>query len=229
MLFYINVLFSCPIISNTSRPHGLQHTRPPSPSPSFKFAHLHVHCMGDAMPSSHPLTPPSPSALNLSQHQGLFQWVSCSIRWPKYWSFSFSISPFNEYSGLISLKIDWFDILAVQGTLRSLLQHRSSRASVLQRSASFTVQPSQLYVTPGKTAALTIRNFVVRVISLLFNTLPRFATAFLPRSKHLPILWLQSPSAVILEPKRRKSVTPSTFPPLYLPWSNGAGCHNLSF
>ena len=124
------------------------------------------------------------------------------IRWPKYWSFSFSISPSNECSGLISLKIDWFDLLAFQGTFRSLLQQHSSKASVLWRSAFFMVQLSQRYVTTGKTIALTIQTFVGRVMSLLFNILSRFVIAFQLRSSHLLISWLQSPSAVILEPRK---------------------------
>ena len=123
------------------------------------------------------------------------------IRWPKYWSFSFSISPANDYSGLISFRIDWFDFLAVQGTLKSLLQHHSSKASILWHSASFMVPLSHLYMTTGKTIALTVRIFVGKVMSLLFNTLSRFIIAFLPRSKRSLISWLQSPSAVILEPK----------------------------
>ena len=135
------------------------------------------------------------------------------IRWPKSWSFSFSISPSNEYSGLIFLMIDWFHLLAVHGTFRSLLQHYISKASDLWHSAFLMVQLSQLYVTTGKTMALTIQTFVSRVMSLLFNTLSRFVIAFLPRSNRLLISWLQSPSAVILEPKQRKSVTTSTFPP----------------
>ena len=126
-------------------------------------------------------------------------------------SFSFSISP-NEYPGLISFKIDWFDLLAILGTLRSLLQHHSLKISVLQHSAFFMVQLSHLYMTTRKTIALTIWTFVSRVMLLLFNTLPRLIIAFLPRSNHLLISWLLSPSTVILEPKKRKSVTTSTFP-----------------
>ena len=121
------------------------------------------------------------------------------LRWPKYWSFSFSISPSNKYSGLISFKIAYLDLLAVQGTLKSLLQHHSSKASILQRSAFFIVQLSHPYMTTGKTIALTIWIFVGKVMSLLFNMLSRFVIAFLPRSKHLLISWLQSPSAVILD------------------------------
>ena len=135
------------------------------------------------------------------------------IRWPKYWSFNFSISPSNEYSGLISLSIDWFDLIAVQGSLKSLLQHHSSKASILWCSAFFVVQLSNLYMTTGKTIALTRWTFVGKVMSLLFNMLYKFVIAFLPRSKHLLISWLQSPSAVILEPKKIKSDTVSTVSP----------------
>ena len=151
------------------------------------------------------------------------------FRWPKYWSFSFSISLSNEYSGLISFRNDWLDLLAVQGTLKSLLQHHSSKASVLQCSAFFMVQLSHPYMTTGKTIALTRRAFVSKVISLLFNLLSRLVIAILPRSKCLLISWLQSPSAVILEPKKRKSITVSIFSPVYLPWSVGTGCHDLCF
>ena len=124
------------------------------------------------------------------------------IRWPKYWSFSFNISPSNEYSGLISFRMDWLDLLAVQGTLNSLLQHHSSEASILQRSTFFIVQLSHPYMTTGKTIALTRWIFVSKVMSLLFNMLFRLVIAFLPRGKCLLISWLQSPSAVILEPQK---------------------------
>ena len=135
------------------------------------------------------------------------------IRWPKYWSFSCSISPSNEYSGMISFRIDWLDLLAVQGTFSSLLQHHSSKVSILQHSAFFIVQLSHPYMTTGKTIALTRRTFVSKVMSLLFNMLSRLVITFLPRSKRLSILWLQSPSAVILEPPKIKSVTLSTVSP----------------
>ena len=133
-------------------------------------------------------------------------------RWPKYWSFSFSISPSSEYSGLISVRIEWLDLLAVQGILKSLLQHRNSKASIPGLSALFMVQFSHLHMTTGK-LALPIQTFVSKVISLFFNTLSRFFIAFLPRSKHLLISWLQSPSTVILEPKIIKSATISIFSP----------------
>ena len=124
------------------------------------------------------------------------------MRWPKYWSFSFSISPSNEHPGLISFRMDWLDVLAVQGTLKNLLQHHSSKASILRRSAFFTVQLSHPYMTTGKTIALTRRNFVGKVMSLLFHMLSGLVKTFLPRSKHLLISWLQSPSAMILETKK---------------------------
>ena len=131
------------------------------------------------------------------------------MRWPKYWSFSFSISPSNEHSGLISFRMDWLDLLAVQGTLKSLLQHHSSKASILQCSAFFMVQLSHPYMTTGKTIALTRWTFVGKVMSLLFNMLSRLVITFLPRSKHLLISWLQLPSSVILEPPKIKSLTVS--------------------
>ena len=127
--------------------------------------------------------------------------LALRIRWPKYWSFSFSISPSKEYSGLISFRMDWSDLLAVQGTLKSLLQHHSSKALILQRSGFFMVQLSHPYMTTRKTMAVTIQLFVGKVMSLLLNTLSRLVIDFLPRSKCLLTLWLQSPSAVILEPK----------------------------
>ena len=135
------------------------------------------------------------------------------IRWPKYWSFSFNISPSNERSGLITSRMDWLDLLAVQGTLNSLLQHHSSKASVLRCSAFFIVQLPHPYMTTGKTIALTRRTFVGKVISLLLYILSRLVITFLPRSKRLLISWLQSPSAVILEPRKMKSDTVSTVSP----------------
>ena len=133
------------------------------------------------------------------------------IRWPNYWCFSFSISPSNKYSGLISFRIDWLDLLAVQGTLKSLLQHHSSKASFLQHSAFFIVQCSHPYMTTGKAIALTGQTFVGKVMSLLFNMVSRLV--FLPKSKSLLISWLQSPSAVILEPRKIKSATVPTVSP----------------
>ena len=175
----------------------------------LELAQTHVHRVGDAIQPSHPLLSPSPLAFNLSQHQSLSNESVLHIRWSKYWSFSFSISPSNEYSGLISSRIAWLDLLAVQGTLKSLLQHHSSKASTLQCSALFIVQLSHPYMTTGKTIALTRQTFVGKVMSLLFNMLSRLVIAFLLRSKHLLISWLQSfnfmvakSSAMILETKK---------------------------
>ena len=141
--------------------------------------------------------PPSPPALNLSQHQGLFQWVGSCITWPMYWSFSLSDSLSNEYSRLISFRND---LLTVQGTLKSLPYHHDSKAPILWHLDFFITQLSHLYMTTGKTIALTIWTFIGKLISLLFNTLSRFVITFLPRDKHLS--WLQSPSSVILQPKK---------------------------
>ena len=149
---------------------------------------------------SHPLSPPSP-ALNFSLHQRFSSESALHIRWPKYWIFSFSISPSSEYSGLISFRIDWFDLLAFQGTLKSVLQHQNLKTSILWHSAFFMVQLSHLYMTTGKIIALTIQTFVSKMMSLLFNMLSRFVIAFLPRSKHLLISCLQSLSTMILKPR----------------------------
>ena len=163
----------------------------------LEFTQTHVHWVSDAI--QHlilcrpllflPLIFPN---LRVFSNESAFH-----IRWPKYWNFSFSISLSNEYSGLISFRIDWFDLLAVQGILKSLLQHHSSKASILRCSAFFIVQLSHPYMTTGKTIALTRQTFVGKVVSLLYNILSRLVIAFLPRSKHLLISWLQSPSAVI--------------------------------
>ena len=158
------------------------------------------------------------------------------IRWPKYWSFSFSISPSSEYSGMISITMDWLALLAVQGTLKKLLQHHSSKASILWHSAFFIVQLSHPYMTTGKTIALTSWTFVGKVMSLHFNMLSVLVIAFLPRSKHLLISWPQSPSAMILEPLKIKSVTVSiVFPSIchevmgLMPWSYFSECWVLAF
>ena len=167
------------------------------------------------MPSSHlilcrplhPLPPIPPSIRDFSNESAL------RMRWPKYWSFSFSIIPSKEIPGLISFRMDWLDLLAVQGTLKSLLQNHSSKTSILWHSAFFIVQLSHPYMTTGKTIALTRGSFVGKVMSLLFNMLSRLVITFLPRSKCLLISWLQSPSAVILEPKKIKSITISIVSP----------------
>ena len=167
------------------------------------------------MPSSHLnlccpllLLPPIPPSIRVFSNES-----TLCMRWPKYWNFSFSISPSNEHPGLISFRMDWFDLPAVQGTLKSLLQHHSSKASILQHSAYFIVQLSHPYMITGKTIALTRQAFVGKVMSLLFNMLSRLATTLFPRSKQLLISWLQSPSAVILEPRKIKSNTVFTVSP----------------
>ena len=153
-------------------------------------------------------------SIRVFSKESVLFFTSLCIRWPKYWSFTFSISPSNEYSGLISFSIDWLDLLAAQGTLKSLnTQHHSSKASILQHSAFFLVQLSQPYKTSGKTIALTRQTFLDKVMSLLFNMLSRLVITFLPRSKRLLISWLQSPSAVTLEPPKIKSATVSTVSP----------------
>ena len=151
------------------------------------------------------------------------------MRWPKYWSFSFSISPSNEHPGLISFRMDCLDLLAVKGTLKSLLQHHSSKPSILPHSAFFTVQLSHPYMSTGKTIALTRRTFVGKVLSLLFNMVSRLVITVLPRSKCLLISWLQSPSVVILEPPKNKVWHCSHCLPIYFPWGDGTRCHDLSF
>ena len=180
------------------------------------------------MPSSHPifgchllLLPPIPPSIKVFSNES-----TLCMRWPKYRSFSFSIIPSKEIPRLIFFRMDWLDLLAVQGTLKTLLQHHSSRASILRCSAFFTVQLSYPYMTTGKTIALTRRTFVGKVMSLLLNMLSRLVITFLSRSKCLLISWLQSPSAVILKPQKIKVW--HCFP-IYLPWSDGTRCHDLRF
>ena len=186
--------------------------------------------MESVMTSSHliicrplPLLPLIPSSIRVFSTESILR-----MRWPKYWSFGFSINPSNEHTGLISFRMDWLDLLAVQGTLKSLLQHHSSKASIFRCSALFTVQLSHPYMTTGKTIPLTRQTFVGKVMSLLFNMLSRLVISFLPRSKRLLISWLQSPSAMILEPPK---IVWHCFHclPIYFPWGDGTGCHDLSF
>ena len=209
---FSSVAQSCPTLCdpmNRSMPglpvhHRLPESTPPKPMSielMMPFNHLML---------CHPLLlPPSifPS-IRVSSNES----VLC-ISWPKYWSFSLSISPSNEHPGLISFRMDWLDLLAVQGTLKSLLQHHSSKASILRRSAFFTVQLLHPYMTTGKTITLTRWTFVDKVMSLLFNMLSRLVITFLPRSKCLLISWLQWLSAVVLEPPKIKSATVSTVSP----------------
>ena len=205
-------------------PHDPQHARPlcPSPIPGVypNSCPLSQWCH-PTISSCRPLLllPPVPPRMRVFSNESTFH-----MRWPKYWSFSFSIIPSKEIPGLITFRIDWLDLLAVQGTLKSLPQYHSSKASILQHSAFFIVQLSHPYMTTGKTIALTRRTFVDKMMSLLFNMLSRLVITFLPRSKRLLISWLQSPSAVILEPKKIKQFP--LFPHLFamkwwdrMPWS----------
>ena len=201
------------VVSDSLRPRESQHARPPCPSPTPRG-------YSNSCPSSHWCHPdisssviPFSSCPQSLSHQSLFQWVSSSHEVAKVLSFSFSIIPSKEIPGLISFRMDWLDLLAVQGTLKSLLQPHSSKASILWRSAFFTVQLSHPYMTTGKTVALTRWTFVGKVMCLLLNMLSRLVITFLPRSKCLLISWLQSPSAVILEPRKIKSDTVSTVSP----------------
>ena len=198
-------------MSDCLRPHESQHARPPCPSPTSK-----VYL--NSCPSSwwrHPaigssVVPysPIPPSIRVFTNES-----TLCMRWPKYWSVSFNISPSNEHPGLVSFRMDWLDLPALQGTLKRLLQHHSSKPSIFWRSAFFTVQLSHPYMTTEKTIALTRWTFVDKVMSLLFNMLSRLVITFLPRSKRLLISWLQSPSAVILEPPKLKSDTVSTVSP----------------
>ena len=201
MIHFSSVTQSCPTLcdpTNRSTPGLPVHHQLP------EFTQTHVRRVSDAIQPSHPLSPllllpPIPPIIRV-----IYSESTLHMRWPKYWSFSLSISPSNEHPGLISFRMDWLDLLAVQGTLKSLLQHHTSKASILWRSAFFTVQLAYPYMTTGKTIALTRWAFVGKVMSLLFNMLSRFVITFLPRSKHLLISCLQSPSAVILEPPKNK-------------------------
>ena len=189
-------------MSNSLGPHESQHARPPCPSPTPGVHSL--TSIKPVMPTSHLilchpylLLPPIPPSIRIFSNESTFR-----MRCPKYWSFSFSTIPSKEIPGLISFRMDWLDLLAVQGTRKSLLQHHSSKASILRCSAFFTVQLSHQYMTTGKTIALTRRTFVGKVMSLLLNMLSRLVITFLPRSNLLLISWLESPSAVILEPPK---------------------------
>ena len=181
-------LFSCSVLSDSLQPHGLYHVRLPCPSLSPGVCSNSCPLSWWCHPPSHPLSPSSPLALNLSQHQAL------RITWPKYWSFSFSISSFSEYLGIISFRMDWLDLLAVHGIFESLLQHHSSKPSISCSALSLQrmVQLSGSYMTTGKAIAFIIQIFVSKIMSLLFNTLSRFVIAFLTRNKSLLILWLQT-------------------------------------
>ena len=230
-----SVQFSHSVMSDSLLPYGLQHTRPPYSSPAPRL-------YSDSCPLSrwcHPtISSCCPFLIPTSIFSSIMVFSNASflhLRWPKYLSFSFSISPSNKHSGLISFRMDWFDLLTVQGTLKSLLKHHNTKTSLLLCSAFFIVQLSHPYMAIGKTIALTRWSFVGKVISLLFNMLSRLVITFLPRSKCLLISWLQSPSAVILEPQIIKSVTVSTLSHLFpmkwwdqLPWCSFSECWVLS-
>ena len=226
MHYYI-FWFSCLVVSESLPPHGLQHARLPCPSLSSGVCSNSCPFSQWCHPTISSVLPPSSIAFSLSQHQGLFQWIAFSHQVTKYWSFNFSISSSNEYSWLISFRIDWFDLHNVQGTLKSPLQNHSSQAWILQCSAFFMVQLSYPYMTTGKTIALTIQTFVGKVISLCFNMPSRFVRLLFQGTSVL-ISWLQSPSAVILEPKQIVFHCFHCFP-IYFPWSDGTRCHDLSF
>ena len=191
-------------------------------------AQTHVHRVGDAIQPSHPLSSPSPPACSPSQHHSLYHWVSSLHQVAKHWSFKFSINPSNEYSGLISFRIDWFDLLAVQGTHKSLLQHHSSKASILWQSAFFIVQNSHAYITTGKTIALIRQTFLGQVKSLLFNMLPSLVIAFLPKSKSLNFMAAVTICCDFGAPQNKICQCFLCFL-MYLPWSDGTGSHDLSF
>ena len=210
-LSFASVQFSHSVMSDSLRPHESQHARPPCPSPTPGVC-------SNSCPSSwwcHPaisssVVPFSSCPQSLPASRVFSNESALRIRWPKYWNFSFTISPSNEHPGLISFRMDWLDLLAVQGTLKSLLQRHSSKASIFQFSAFFIVQLSHPHMTTGKTIALPRWTFVGKVMSLLFNMLSSLVITFLPRSKHLLISWLQSPSAVILESKKKKVIKSDT-------------------
>ena len=178
----------------------------------LEFTQTHVHQVSDAIQPSHPLSSPSPipPSIRVFSNESTLH-----MRWPKYWSFSFSIIPSKEHPGLISFRMDWLDLLAVQGTLKSLLQHHSSKASILRRSAFFTIQLSHPYMTTGTTTALTRQTFVGKVMSLLLNMLSRLVITFCPKSMCLLISWLQSSSAGILEPNKESLSQFPLFPHLF--------------
>ena len=224
------VQFSRSVVSDSLRPHESQHARPPCPSPTPRVHSDSRPLIQWCHPAISSSVVPFSSCPQSSQHQSLFQWVNSSREVAKVLEFqlqnqSFQWTPRTD----LSFRMDWLDLLAVQGTLKSLLQHHSSKASTLRRSALFTVQLSHPYMTTGKTIALTKQTFVGKVMSLLFNMLSRLVISFLPRNKRLLISWLQSASAVILEPPKIKSGTVSHCFPIYLPWSDGTRCHDLSF
>ena len=226
---FSSVQFRYSVVSDSLWPHELQHTRPPCPPPtpgvrsdSHPLSQWCHRAISSSVVPTH--LPPIPPRIRVFSNES-----NLCMKWPKYWNFGFSIIPSKEIPGLTHFKMDWLYLLAVQGTLKSLLQHHSSKASILWHSALFIVQLSHPYMTIGTTIALTRRTFVGKVMSLLLNMLSRLVITFLPRSKRLLISWLQSPSAVILEPPKNKVWHCFHCFPIYLPWSDGTGCCDLSF
>ena len=222
-----SVQFSHSVVSDSLQPHESQHARPPCPSPTPGVYPNSCSSSQWCHPAISFSVVPF-SSCTQAQHQGLFQWVNSLHEVAKVLEFQLRHRPSNEHPGLISFRMDWLDLLAVQGTLKGLLQHHSSKASILQRSAFFTVQLSHPYMTTGKTIALTRQTFVGKVISLPFNIWSRLVITFLPRSKCLLISWLQSPSPVILEPPKIVCHCLHCVP-IYFPRSDGTGCHDLCF
>ena len=223
-----SVQFSCSLVSDSVNPWTA--VRQASLSITNSQSLLKLMSIKSVMPSNHLvlchrllILPSIFLSIRIFSSESVLR-----IRWPKYWSFSFSISPSKEHPGFISFRMDWLDLLAVQWTLKSLLQHHSLKASILQYSAFFIVQLSHPYMTTRKTIALTRWAFIDKVMSLLFNIMSRFIITFLPRSKCLLIAWLQSPSAVILEPRKIVSHCFQCFP-IYFPLSDGTRCQDLSF
>ena len=221
-----SVQFSHSVVSDSLWHHELQHSRPPSPSPATRVYSNSCPLSRWCHPAISSSVVPFSFRLQSFPAAGPFQKSALRIRWPKFWSLSFNISPSNEHSKLISFRMDSLDLLAVQGTLKSLLQHHSSEASIFQCSAFFILQLSHPYMTTGKSIALTRWTFVGKVMSLLFSMLSRLIWTFLPRSGSLLISWLQSPSVVILESPKVKSTTVSTVSHLFamkrwdwMPWS----------
>ena len=210
---FSSVQFSCWVVSDSLWPMNCSMPGFPVHNKLPESTQTHVYWLGDAIQPSHPLSSPSPPALNLSQHQGLFQWVSSSHQVAKVLELQLQHQSFQWTPRTDLFRMNWLDLLAVQGTLKSLLQHHSSNASILLRSAFFIVQLSHPYMTTGKTTALIRWTFLDEVMSLLFNMLSRLVITFLPRSKCLLISWLQSPSAVILEPPKIKPAIVSTVSP----------------
>ena len=220
--------WDCRMLSSAAQSHGLQHARLPVHHQLQEFTQTHAHRVGDAIQPSHPLSSPPPPALIFPKFRVFSSESALRIRWPKYWSFSFSISPSSEHPGLISFRMDWLDLFAVQGTCKSLLQHHSSKASALWHSGFFIAQLSHPCMITRKTIALTRWTFVGKVMSLLFNMLSRLVIAFLPRSKHLYFMAAITICSDFGAQENKASHSFHCFP-IYFPWSDGTGCHDLSF